>query len=105
MSIQTLLQKLPAAIKAEEADGLEAVAQLNISSPVYLCIKDGVCEVHEGVKEDVDVTLTLADDVLVDLLTGKQNGVMAFMTGKLKVDGDIMLAKTFPELFDAAKLV
>jgi putative sterol carrier protein len=29
---------------------------------------------------------------------------MAFMTGKLKIEGDLMLAKEIPDFFDAAKL-
>jgi len=105
MNAQEILSKLPTAIKVEEADGVEGTAQLNISTPSYVTIKDGECTVHQGVADEADVTLTLVDDVLVQLLTGKLNGVTAFMTGKLKVDGDLMLAKTFPEMFDAAKLV
>lgn len=104
MNASEFLKKLPAAIKASEADGLEGTAQLNISTPSYVTIKDGQCSVHEGVAESADVTLTVSDDNLIALLTGQLSGVMAFMTGKLKVDGDLMLAKSLPELFDSSKL-
>ncbi|KAL9714360.1 hypothetical protein Ac2012v2_002672 [Leucoagaricus gongylophorus] len=39
-----------------------------------------------------DVTIILADDILLDLASGKLNGQKAFMTGKLKTRGNIMLA-------------
>lgn len=105
MNVSEFLRKLPAAIRPAEADGLEGIAQLNISTPSYVAIKDGACTVHDGVAEAADVTLTVSDENLVELMTGRLNGVMAFMSGKLKVDGDLMLAKSLPDLFDPQKLV
>lgn len=37
--------------------------------------------------EEADVTLIASDAVFRDILSGDQNPVMAFMSGKLKVDG------------------
>jgi len=39
-----------------------------------------------------DVTLLLSDASLVDLASGKLNGQKAWMTGKLKAKGNLMLA-------------
>ncbi len=36
---------------------------------------------------DADVTLTAAPDVFRNIMSGDQNPMMAFMSGKLKVDG------------------
>jgi len=104
MNISDFLRKLPAAIKQDAIEDLDGIAQLNISAPTYVVVKDGKCSIHEGVAESADVTLTVSDENLIALLTGNLSGVMAFMTGKLKVDGDLMLAKTLPELFDSSKL-
>ncbi|TFK75158.1 sterol-binding-like protein [Pluteus cervinus] len=39
-----------------------------------------------------DVTIILSDDTLTQLANGSLNGQKAFMTGKLKTKGNIMLA-------------
>jgi putative sterol carrier protein len=46
----------------------------------------------------------MEDDDLVALIKGELNGMTAFMTGKLQVDGDLMLAQRLPGLFDVSKL-
>lgn len=50
---------------------------------------------HAGVRagdEDSDVTLTAEADVFRAILDGEMNPTMAFMTGKLSVDGNMGLA-------------
>lgn len=104
MSVFTLLKKLPEVVIADAIDGMECTVQLNLSSPVTVKISDGACTVEEGNVENADVTLTLSDDNLVQLLIGKLNAVTAFMMGKVKVDGDLMLAKDFASFFDSTKI-
>ena len=104
MSVSDLLQKLPAAFNADEAAGTECTIQFNTSQPMYATIKDGKCSVTKGTAGNADVTLTMEDNDLVDLLKGDLNGMTAFMTGKLQLDGDIMLAQRISSMFDASKL-
>lgn len=42
--------------------------------------------------DDTDVTLTASAETFQAILEGEQNPTAAFMTGKLKVDGDMGLA-------------
>lgn len=42
--------------------------------------------------EDTDVTLSADADTFKDILSGDANPTSAFMTGKLKVDGDMGMA-------------
>ncbi|ORY98585.1 SCP2 sterol-binding domain-containing protein [Syncephalastrum racemosum] len=48
-----------------------------------------------------DAILTLADKDFVDLATGKLNGQKAYMSGKLKIKGQIMLAMKLDNVFKA----
>jgi putative sterol carrier protein len=104
MSALDFLQKLPAAFDASSAAGTDAVVQFNTSKPAYLTIKGGAAAIAEGSAGNADVTLTMDDADLVALLKGELNGMTAFMTGKLQLDGDMMLAQRLTSFFDTAKL-
>jgi putative sterol carrier protein len=99
-----LIKKMPAAVNADAASDLQATIQYQIASPMYLVFSNGQATVHEGKAPAADVTLTMEDDDLVALIKGELNGMTAFMTGKLQVDGDLMLAQRLPGLFDVSKL-
>lgn len=45
-----------------------------------------------------DCTISLSLDNLEDLLSGELNPTMAFMTGKIKVDGDMSVAMALSKL-------
>ena len=104
MNALDILKKLPEAFDPDAAAGAEGTVQLNLSTPVYVTVAEDVLTVTEGTAADPDVTLTAADDDLLAVLRGDLDGVTAFMSGKLQVDGDLMLAKDMPTFFDRAKL-
>jgi putative sterol carrier protein len=104
MSVAAFLNKLPAAFNPVAAQGSECTIQFNTSKPAYASIKNGTCSITEGTASSPDVTLTIGDQDLIDLLKGDLNGMTAFMTGKLQIDGDLMLAQKIAGFFDASKL-
>ncbi|WMX56594.1 MULTISPECIES: SCP2 sterol-binding domain-containing protein [unclassified Peribacillus] len=75
------------------------VYQFNIDEigPVQLLIKDGQVEVVKGTSHDPEVTLKLSEGNLSKLLKDELNTAIAFMTGGLKVDGNISLALKLQE--------
>ena len=46
-----------------------------------------------------DVTLVMSSEHFMDLLDGELNPQMAFMTGKLKIDGNMGLAMQLAQIF------
>ncbi|WP_323119845.1 SCP2 sterol-binding domain-containing protein [Burkholderia alba] len=104
MTAFELLNTLPAAIDPQATAGLDRVLQFNISQPAYVSIRDGACEVTTGTDEAADLTLTLSDDDLVSLLTGKLDGMTAAMSGRLKLKGDLALAQQLNRYFDFRRL-
>jgi putative sterol carrier protein len=104
MTLDEVFAKLEDAFLPEAAAGLNATVQFNTNEPRHLVIDDGGLEVVDGSAEQYTVALTMADDDLRDLLLGDLNGMTAFMTGKLKLDGDMMFAQRLTGLFDTSKL-
>ena len=104
MSAADLLKRMPEAFQPEAAGDTDCTVQFNISTPTYAVIKEGTCSVSEGTADSADVTITMDDDDLVALMKGELNGMTAFMTGKLQLEGDLMLAQRMFGFFDASKL-
>jgi len=56
-------------------------------------------KVSPGVHASPNMTMSLAASDYVDLIGGKLNGQMAFMSGKLKIAGDMGMAMKMQTLF------
>jgi putative sterol carrier protein len=89
--------------KKEAAKGLNATYQFDLSGDGggkwSISIKDEQCEVKEGQAPSPNITLTMTAKDYLDMINGKLNGQMAFMTGKLKISGDMGLALRLQSLF------
>jgi putative sterol carrier protein len=103
-SATDLLKRLPAAFQPEAAGDTDCTVQFNASTPMHIVIRDGTCAVRNGAAPSADVTITMDDEDLVSLLKGELNGMTAFMTGKLQLEGDLMLAQRMFGFFDTSKL-
>jgi len=55
-------------------------------------------KVTEGA-EDGDVTITTSEETFEKITSGEQNATSAYMTGKLKVKGDMGAAMKLQKLF------
>ncbi|XP_039302654.1 peroxisomal multifunctional enzyme type 2 isoform X2 [Solenopsis invicta] len=92
-----------------EAKKVNAVFLYNITdngkqaSEWTLDLKKG--EVYKGKPKSgkADATLTVEDKDMVEIALGKLNPQMAFMRGKLKITGNIMLTQKLKTLMDANK--
>lgn len=61
-------------------------------------VQDGSVKVTEGT-DDADVTITTSEETFEKIVSGEQNATSAYMTGKLKVKGDMGAAMKLQKLF------
>jgi putative sterol carrier protein len=61
-------------------------------------VKDGNVEVTEG-GGDADATIRATEETFRAIAAGEQNPTTAYMTGKLKIDGDMGAAMKLQKLF------
>lgn len=102
--IAEFFAQVPEKANKEKMQGMDCTYQFNITGDGggewYIDIKNGSAEVHQGAAENPNTTITIEAGNFVNLLEGKLNGQMAFMTGKLKVSGDIGLATKLKSVFN-----
>jgi len=79
-----------------------AVYQFDLSGDAggayHIVLKDGQGDAGAGTAENPNTTISMSADDFVGLATGKLYPTMAFMTGKLKVRGDMALAMKLQNL-------
>ena len=84
-----VIEAAVAALSKRVSGGFDGVAKFVLTDEGAIMI-DG-----SGVRagdEDADVTLTATPEVFQAILAGELNPTMAFMSGKLKVDGAMGMA-------------
>ena len=88
----------------DRAGNQSAVIGWDITSPegthsYQFNVADGACTVAQGNAEPARVTLSMALPDFLRFLTGQLDGMQAFMTGKLKLTGDMMFAQSMQAWF------
>ncbi len=87
---------------ASKLAGMNCVYQFRVGDAIYnVTLTDGKGEVAKGEAPTPNCTITMADADFLALVSGKLNGQMAFMTGKLKIAGDFGLALKLEMLLKA----
>ncbi len=92
------------AFRPDRAGNQSAVVGWDITAPdgthsYQLKVADGTCTVLPGNAESARVTLGMALPDFLRFVTGQLDGMQAFMTGKLKLSGDMMFAQSMQAWF------
>ena len=103
-TVQETFDAMPGRFRADKSSGTTATIQYDISGDDggtwNAVIKDGACAVSKGAAAgSPNLTLQIAAQDWLDMLSGKQSGQMLFMSGKLKVKGDMGLAMKLGSMF------
>ena len=102
-TIKEFFQRLPAQLDADAAEDLDAVYQFDLSGAqggqYILTIREGACQVAEGMHAHPHVVLSMAGEDCIKILNGQLSGTAIAMSGRLKIGGDIGLAMQLKALF------
>ena len=93
-------ESLESRVDESKAAGLTASYLFDIdgSGKWTVNVDDGRVSVHEG-EEDADCTITTSEETFMKIVHGEQNPTAAYMSGKLRVSGDMGTAMKLQKLF------
>jgi len=95
LSVKPIFEAMPLSINKDAAKDANTVYQFNLSGDgggqFAVRIKHGDCTVEEGTAAAPDVTICAAATDYMDIVTGAYPFGLAFVNGRLKVEGDLRL--------------
>ena len=104
LTVAKVMSKMPENFNSENAAGVDAVIQFHIEGEEagdwIVVVKEGTCEVNEGVSDSPNLTMTADSHDYLDIVAGNLSGMQAVMKGKLQIGGDMGLAMKFASFFD-----
>jgi putative sterol carrier protein len=87
----------------EKAEGVDAIVAFDLSGDnggqYWLRIAEGQITSGEGAADNPKLTIKAAADDYYNVATGTMNPMQAYMSGKLKISGDMGLAMKFMSMF------
>lgn len=102
-SVSEFFSGLESKVDADKIAGMNAVYQFDITGDGggqwNVALADGTAKVSEGTHENPSITITASADDWLKIVSGEMNGQTAFLTGKLKIKGDMGLAMKLQNLF------
>ena len=103
-SFQEFFDQLKANIDPKKTAGMNATFQFvatgDAPGEYYVKIANGETEVCAGKAEKPTIVLTASSVDWAAIMNKQMNGQTAFLTGKLKIQGDVTLAMKLESLFN-----
>lgn len=95
VSVKPIFAAMPFSLNKEVAKDAAAVYQFNLSGEgggqFAVTIKNGTCTVEEGVAPAPDAIISAAAAEYVNIVTGAYPFGLAYINGRLKVEGNLRL--------------
>lgn len=99
-SVKDFFESLPSRVDPAKTAGMNADYLFDIEGAGRwtVSVTDGQVSVREG-GEEGSCTISTSAETMLKILRGEQNPTSAYMTGKLKVKGDMGAALKLQKLF------
>jgi putative sterol carrier protein len=99
-SVQEFFEGLPSRVSPERIEGMNNTYVFDIEGAGVwtVAVADGAIAVTEGAG-DADTTFSTSEENFEKIVAGEQNPTTAYMTGKLKIKGDMGAAMKLQKLF------
>ena len=100
-TVQEFFETLPSRADSSRTADMNNSYAFDIEGAGQWTVKvtDGSVTVDDGLDDGVDVTISTSQEVFEGIIAGEQNPTSAYMTGKLKVKGDMGAAMKLQKLF------
>ena len=100
MTAQEFFASLPDRADASKIAGMQNTFVFDVQDfgQWTVSVEDGTVSVTKGVGE-ADCTISASEETLVKIAKGEANPTTAYMTGKLKIQGDMGAALKLQKLF------
>lgn len=101
-NLESIFAAMSERFQAGKAEGENFTVQFNLTGDGggqwYAGITGGKLDVNKGSVDGPAATLTMDADDFAQMSNGELNPMMAFMSGKIKVDGDLNTVMKFQNL-------
>ena len=99
-TVQEFFETLPSRADTSKTAGMNNSYGFDIEGAGQWTVKvtDGAVTVADGMEGDTEVTISASQEVFEKIISGEQNPTSAYMTGKLKLKGDMGAAMKLQKL-------
>ena len=100
-TVQEFFERLPSRADTSKTAGMNNSYAFDIEGAGQwtVTVTDGSVGVHDGLEDGVDCTISASQEIFEKIVAGEQNPTSAYMTGKLKLKGDMGAAMKLQKLF------
>jgi putative sterol carrier protein len=100
-TVQEFFEALPSRADTSKTADMNNSYAFDIEGAGQWTVKvaDGAVAVEQGMDDGADCTISTSQEVFEKIVAGEQNPTSAYMTGKLKLKGDMGAAMKLQKLF------
>jgi putative sterol carrier protein len=100
-SVSEFFEGLPSRVDSSKIEGMNNTYRFDIedAGSWTVDVSDGQVSVSQDGDAEADCTIATSEETFLKLVSGEQNPTTAYMTGKVKIKGDMGAAMKLQKLF------